>query len=287
MLLELKFGYCSWRRYLTNPSSLWRHGAQLNMDSEERKREHIIYSCWNNSALSLADCSPSLYCWCSEFLMGWALAVPIRVGMRPFWLLGINSKVGRNTLNLKLMPHSPLIPAQDLSFGVCFGMRAASCVKAGTELWTLLIRWWGKVGRWESRARVQLTELQTNWAALKQRRCLYGVVGEPSEGLPAWKIFSAHLPGCQYYGLRCSSAHLVISPPTHSFTYLSAILLLRAYCVLDPALVRDGVVDEEGVFLLREFIFIVQFGGFYDSCTESYGSTWRTNKILQIKLSRI
>lgn len=31
------------------------------------------------------------------------------------------------------MPYSPLIPAQDLSFGVCFGMRAATCVKAGAE----------------------------------------------------------------------------------------------------------------------------------------------------------
>lgn len=45
--------------------------------------------------------------------------------------------------------------------------------------------------------------------------------------------------------------------PTHLFIYLSAILSLSAFCVLDPALGRDGSVGEEGVFALREFIFII------------------------------
>ena len=48
-------------------------------------------------------------------------------------MLEVSYKVGRNTLHLKLMPYSPLIPVQDLSFGVCFGMRAATRVKAGAE----------------------------------------------------------------------------------------------------------------------------------------------------------
>lgn len=42
------------------------------------------------------------------------------------------------------------------------------------------------------------------------------------------------------------------------FNYLSAIILFSA--CLDLGLARDGMVDEEGVFAFREFIFTVQFG---------------------------
>ena len=53
------------------------------------------------------------------------------------------------------MPYSPLIPAQDLSFGVCFGMRAATSVKAGTETMDIIdsvmrLSWEMRVSGWGS-----------------------------------------------------------------------------------------------------------------------------------------
>ena len=41
---------------------------------------------------------------------------------------------------------------------------------------------------------------------------------------------------------------------THSFTSLSAVLLLHAGCVLEPALAREGTVDEEGVLAIKECV---------------------------------
>lgn len=148
------------------------------------------------------------------------------------------------------MTHSPSIPAQDLSFGV--DMRAASCqVKAGTELWSV-VDWVMREIEMSIQGQVSVYRVTGKLSCLQTKKLtLDWLVSLCNVSLPEKSALHTCHSECHYSGLICSSVYLFIFPLTHSFTYLSAVLLLNTCRVLDPALSREGTVDEEGALALR------------------------------------